>query len=205
MVIDDNNLTSRQQDILDYIKNKIKSDGYPPSVREIGEAVGLKSSSTVHAHLLHLEQKGMLRRDPAKPRAIIPVASDDETLNQSISLPVVGKVAAGMPITAEQNIDNYLSVPVDFVGSGTHFLLRVAGESMIDAGIMDGDFLIVHQQEVASNGEIVVALIEDEATVKRFYRRENYIELRPENSAMQPILSDHVQIVGKVTGLLRQM
>ncbi|MGE5389894.1 MAG: transcriptional repressor LexA [Deltaproteobacteria bacterium] len=205
MVIDDNNLTSRQQDILNYIKNKIKIDGYPPSVREIGEAVGLKSSSTVHAHLIHLEQKGFLRRDPAKPRAIIPVDSDEDILSQSISLPLVGKVAAGMPITAEQNIDNYLSVPVDFVGSGTHFLLKVAGESMIEAGIMDGDYLIVHQQEVASNGEIVVALIKDEATVKRFYRRDSYVELRPENSAMQPILSDQVQIVGKVTGLLRRM
>lgn len=205
MVVDDNNLTSRQQDILNYIKIKIKTDGYPPSVREIGEAVGLKSSSTVHAHLLHLEQKGFLRRDPAKPRAIIPVDSDHDILSQSISLPLVGKVAAGMPITAEQNIDNYMSVPDEFIGSGTHFLLKVAGESMIDAGIMDGDYLIVHQQEVASNGEIVVALIEDEATVKRFYRRDSYIELRPENSAMQPILSDQVQIVGKVTGLLRRM
>lgn len=205
MVVDDNNLTSRQQDILNYIKIKIKTDGYPPSVREIGEAVGLKSSSTVHAHLLHLEQKGFLRRDPAKPRAIIPVDSDHDILSQSISLPLVGKVAAGMPITAEQNIDNYMSVPDEFIGSGTHFLLKVAGESMIEAGIMDGDYLIVHQQEVASNGEIVVALIEDEATVKRFYRRDSYIELRPENSAMQPILSDQVQIVGKVTGLLRRM
>ncbi|NLW92406.1 MAG: transcriptional repressor LexA [Syntrophomonadaceae bacterium] len=205
MVIDDNNLTSRQQDILNYIKYKIRIDGYPPSVREIGEAVGLKSSSTVHAHLLHLEQKGFLRRDPAKPRAIIPVDNDNDMLSQSISLPIVGKVAAGVPITAEQNIDNYMSVPDDFIGSGTHFLLKVAGESMIEAGIMDGDYLIVHQQEIASNGEIVVALIEDEATVKRFYRREKYIELRPENSAMQPIISDQVQIVGKVTGLLRRM
>ena len=202
----DSKLTSRQQMILDFIKYKIKNAGYPPSVREIGEAVGLKSSSTVHAHLLHLEKKGLLHRDPATPRAIIPVEfGDSELLNPGISLPVIGKVAAGTPITAEQNIENYLPVPVDFVGSGTHFILRVAGESMIEAGIIDGDYLIVREQAVASNGEIVVALLDDEATVKRFYRRENYVELKPENSTMESIISTNVQIAGKVTGLLRRM
>ncbi len=200
-------LTNRQEMIIEYIRQKIKSSGYPPSVREIGDAVGLKSSSTVHAHLLHLEEKGFLRRDPAKPRAIIPVEmSAPEILNETITLPVVGRVAAGTPITAHQNIDDYIPVPASFVGSGTHFMLRVQGESMIEAGIMDGDYLIVREQAVASNGEIVVALVDDEeATVKRFYRRDKYVELVPENSAMQPIISDHVQVLGRVTGLLRRM
>jgi len=192
---------------MEYIKQKIKSSGYPPSVREIGDAVGLKSSSTVHAHLLHLEEKGYLRRDPSKPRAIIPVDNPiPETIDDVIALPLVGRVAAGVPITAEQNIDDYIPVPASFVGSGTHFMLKVQGESMIEAGIMDGDYLIVREQAIASNGEIVVALVNgEEATVKRFYRRDKYVELVPENSAMQPIVSDHVQVIGRVTGLLRRM
>ena len=200
-------ISARQQAILDCIKDKIKTDGYPPSVREIGEIVGLKSSSTVHAHLLQLEEKGLLRRDPTKPRAIIPLDKDDgeEIISETLALPVVGDIAAGTPILAEQNIENYLPVPVDFVGPGSHYILRVKGDSMIEAGIMDGDFLIVRQQSDAANGEIVVAIIEDEATVKRFYRRDGYVELRPENSALQPIITDTVQIAGKVSGLLRRM
>mgnify|MGYP001236018423 FL=1 len=200
-------LTARQQAILDCIKDKIRSNGYPPSVREIGEAVGLKSSSTVHAHLLQLEEKGLLKRDPTKPRAIIPVEMDiiAEAIDDAISLPVIGNVAAGSPILAEQNIESYLPVPHFFVGQGTHFILKVKGESMIEAGIMDGDFLIVRQQSDAVNGEIVVALIDGEATVKRFYRKDGYVELRPENSAFKPIITENVHIVGKVSGLLRKM
>lgn len=199
-------LTQRQQQILDYIKEKIKLSGYPPSVREICQAVGLKSSSTVHSYLLQLEQKGLLKRDPTKPRAIIPTDhNNDAGAGDTLSLPVVGSVAAGTPILAQQNIDSYLPVPVDFLGKGNHFVLRVQGESMIDAGIMDGDYLIVREQADASNGEIVVALLEDEATVKRFYKRDGYVELRPENSSMQPIIAEKVSIAGKVAGLLRKM
>jgi len=204
----DNNshLSKRQQQILDFIKTEIKTKGYPPSVREIGRAVGLKSSSTVHAHLLQLEQKGFLRKDPSKPRAVIPIdAKDTVTVTETVPLPVVGNVAAGSPILAEQNIDEYLPVPVDFVGSGTHFILRVKGESMVEAGILDGDYLIVRQQADAANGEIVVVLLEDEATVKRYYRRSGYIELRPENSAMEPIKVAQAQIIGKVSGLMRRL
>lgn len=203
----DSKISPRQKAILDYIKDKIRRDGYPPSVREIGEAVGLKSSSTVHAHLLQLEEKGLLRRDPTKPRAIIPLdmVDNQENISETLALPVVGDIAAGTPILAEQNIENYLPIPVDFIGTGNHFMLKVKGNSMIEAGIMDGDFLIVRQQSDAGNGEIVVAIIEDEATVKRFYRRDGYVELKPENSAMQPIIIDNVQIAGKVSGLLRRM
>ncbi len=198
-------ISDRQQLILDYIKNQIKNTGYPPSVREIGQAVGLKSSSTVHSHLLQLEEKGLLKRDPAKTRAIIPIEPESSDLiTESLNLPVVGSVAAGSPILAEENIEEYLPVPVNFVGSGSHFILKVKGESMIEAGIMDGDYLIVRQQSSASNGEIIVAIVEDEATVKRFYKKEGYIELRPENSSMQPMVFNDVQIAGKVSGLLRR-
>ncbi len=199
-----NTISQRQELILEFIKNEIKTRGYPPSVREIGKAVGLKSSSTVHSHLQQLVEKGLLRRDASKPRAIIPVDTA-EIVSETIPLPVLGNVAAGSPILAEENIDYYLPVPVDFMGQGTHFILQVKGESMIDAGIMDGDFLIVRQQANANNGEIVVALLEDEATVKRYYKKEGYIELRPENSSMEPIIADYVQIAGKVAGLLRRM
>ncbi len=204
-----NTLSKRQKLILDFIQESIKTKGYPPSVREIGEAVGLKSSSTVHAHLVQLEEKGFIRKDPAKPRAIIPIKNADETPVQNklavINLPVVGKVAAGTPILATENIEEYYPLPIDFVGRGNHYILRVKGESMIEAGIFDGDFLIVREQVDASNGEIVVAMLEDEATVKRFYKRDNYIELKPENSSMEPIIASEVAILGKVTGLLRHI
>lgn len=204
---DKTKLSIRQEKILDYIKEKIRNDGYPPSVREIGEAVGLKSSSTVHSHLLQLEEKGFLRRDPTKPRAIIPIDKyvDTELVSQTVALPVVGNVAAGTPILAEQNIENYFPVPVDFIGYGTHYILQVKGESMIEAGIMDGDYLIVKEQSDAANGEIVVAILDNEATVKRYYRRDGYIELKPENQALQPIKVNNVHIAGKVAGLLRRM
>ncbi|MBO8158388.1 transcriptional repressor LexA [Thermosyntropha sp.] len=199
------NLTKRQEAILEYIKEKIRTTGYPPSVREIAEAVGLKSSSTVHAHLVQLEEKGYLKRDAAKTRAIIPVDQEPKIIGEVISLPLIGSVAAGTPILAEQNIEDYIPVPAGFVGTGTHFVLKVKGDSMIEAGILDGDYLIVRQQSYAANGEIVVALLENEATVKRIFIRDNYIELRPENSALEPIIAQNVQIAGKVTGLLRKM
>lgn len=202
----DKGLKPRQQAILQYIEDKIRNDGYPPSVREIGEAVGLKSSSTVHAHLLKLEEMGYLKRDPAKGRAVTPINFGDQSEEKhSERLPLVGKVAAGQPITAEQNIEDFLTIPEELIGTGEHFLLKVQGDSMIEAGILDGDYLIVRQQADAANGEIVVAMIENEATVKRFYRRDKGIELKPENSSMKPILVREASIVGKVTGLLRQM
>ncbi len=200
------NLTNRQKLILDYIKNKIKESGYPPSVREIGHAVGLKSSSTVHAHLVHLEEMGLVKRDPTKPRTVIPVEQADlSVVNDTIYLPVIGAVAAGTPILAEQNIDGHMPVPGEFINSGTSFILKVKGESMIEAGILDGDYIIVREQPDANNGDIVVALLEDEATVKRLYKHQNYMELKPENSAMQPIITSEAHIVGKVLGLMRRM
>lgn len=199
-------LSERQRLILDFIQDRIKTKGYPPSVREIGEAVGLKSSSTVHAHLVQLEEKGYIKKDPTKPRAIIPVNFDEPGHDlATISLPVVGHVAAGTPILATENIEGYYPLPAEFVGHGNHYILQVKGESMIEAGILDGDYLIVRAQADAANGEIVVAMLDDEATVKRYYRRDNHIELRPENSSMQPIVSPEVAILGKVTGLLRHM
>ncbi|MGI5880454.1 MAG: transcriptional repressor LexA [Syntrophomonadaceae bacterium] len=200
-------LNKRQQAILDYIKQQLKSNGYPPSVREIGAAVGLKSSSTVHSYLVQLEEMGYIRKDPTKPRTLIPISDDSqaELISESLPLPLVGNVAAGTPILAEQNIDTYIPVPVEMVGSGTHFMLKVKGDSMIEAGIFDGDYLIVKQQAQASNGEIVVALLENEATVKRFYKRENFVELVPENSALEPIRTTQVEILGKVSGLMRKM
>ncbi|MBC7075043.1 MAG: transcriptional repressor LexA [Syntrophomonadaceae bacterium] len=203
---DDLKLTGRQQQILDFIKNEIKIRGYPPSVREIGRAIGLKSSSTVHSYILQLEKKGFLRRDPSKPRAIIPIDSDAPDIAvKTVLLPLVGSVAAGTPIFAEQNIDDYVPVPVEFIGHGNHFILKVKGESMVEAGILDGDYLIVKQQADAANGEIVVALLGDEATVKRYYRRNGYIELKPENSSMDSIKVENVQVVGKVSGLMRRI
>lgn len=202
----ENELNERQQQILNFIRQRIKSNGYPPSVREIGEAVGLRSSSTVHSYLVQLEEMGFIRKDPTKPRAIIPVEDDTPpVLSEGLSLPLIGSVAAGSPILAEQNIETYLSVPVELVGNGTHFLLEVKGSSMIEAGILNGDYLIVRQQNQASNGDIVVALIEDEATVKRIYFQKNGVELRPENSAMESIFADNVQVLGKVMGLIRKM
>lgn len=201
-----NKVSERQKVILQFIEDKIQTDGYPPSVREIAKASGLKSSSTAHAHLLKLEEMGLIKRDPTKGRAVIPIHHESiPSLQEQISLPVIGKVAAGAPITATENIDNYMNVPTEFIGSGNHFILKVQGESMIEAGILDGDYLIVREQSEANNGEIVVAMIEDEATVKRYYKTADHIELRPENSSMQPIIVPEVSIVGKVGGLLRQM
>ena len=198
-------INERQRTILRFIEDKIQRDGYPPSVREIAEASGLKSSSTAHAHLIKLEEMGYIKRDPTKGRTVIPLHTDRQHLQEQISLPLVGQVAAGTPISATENIENYMNVPTEFIGSGKHFILKVQGESMIDAGILDGDYLIVREQIDASNGELVVAMIEDEATVKRYYKMDEYIELRPENSSMQPIVVRDVVIIGKVAGLLRNM
>lgn len=200
-------LNKRQSMILDFIQEYCKMHGYPPAVRDIGKAVGLKSSSTVHMYLVQLEEKGYIRRDPAKPRAII-VVKDEAVDNLELSvrqIPVLGKVAAGTPILAQENIDNYMAVPVDLLGQGNFYILRVQGDSMIEAGILDKDYVIVHEQNDASNGEIVVALLGDEATVKRYYKMDDHVRLQPENSAMEPIITRDVSILGKVAGLLRRM
>lgn len=199
-------LSNRQQAIMEFIKNEVRDKGYPPSVREIGEAVGLASSSTVHGHLERLEKKGLIRRDPTKPRAI-EILVDEDAANFSLSvsrIPLVGKVTAGQPITATENIEDYFPLPSHYVGDDSVFMLSVMGESMIEKGIHDGDYVIVRQQQVAVNGDIVVAMNEDnEATVKTFYKEKDHIRLQPENASMSPILLKDVTILGKVIGLFR--
>ena len=202
-------LSHRQQAILDFIKSEVREKGYPPSVREIGEAVGLASSSTVHGHLERLEKKGLIRRDPTKPRAIEILENDDDAADFQLSfkrVPIVGKVTAGEPILATENIEDYFPLPDRFVGDHEDvFMLQVVGDSMIEAGIFDGDYVIVRQQQTAENGDIVVAMTEDdEATVKRFYRERGYFRLQPENSSMAPLLLQKVTILGKVIGLFRE-
>lgn len=197
-------LSSRQLAILEIIKKEIALKGYPPSVREIGEAVGLNSSSTVHNHLNILEQKGYIRRDPTKPRAIEVLDSSNEFGSRKIAhVPVVGRVTAGEPILAVENIEDSFPVPYDLVKSDTVFMLRVQGESMIEAGILDNDLILVRQQHTAHNGDIVVALLEDEATVKRFYKEKDLIRLQPENQYMEPIYAKNVTVLGKVIGVFR--
>ncbi|TVP84269.1 MAG: transcriptional repressor LexA [Alkalicoccus sp.] len=203
-------LSSRQQAILDFIRTEVREKGYPPSVREIGEAVGLASSSTVHGHLSRLEKKGHIRRDPTKPRAI-EVMEQEDTAQQlpqtaSISIPVIGKVTAGQPITAIENIEEYVPLPANFVHDEESFILEVSGDSMIEAGIFDGDYVVVKQQAYADNGDIVVAMTEDnEATVKRFFKEKNHFRLQPENASLEPMLLDYVQILGKVIGVFRSI
>ncbi|AUZ26587.1 transcriptional repressor LexA [Bacillus cabrialesii] len=199
-------LSKRQLDILTFIKAEVKSKGYPPSVREIGEAVGLASSSTVHGHLARLETKGLIRRDPTKPRAIEILDEEvDIPQSQVVNVPVIGKVTAGSPITAVENIEEYFPLPDRMVPPDEHvFMLEIMGDSMIDAGILDKDYVIVKQQNTANNGEIVVAMTEDdEATVKRFYKEDTYIRLQPENPTMEPIILQNVSILGKVIGVFR--
>ncbi|WP_219837530.1 transcriptional repressor LexA [Paenibacillus sp. R14(2021)] len=202
-------LSNRQQAILEFIKTEVREKGYPPSVREIGEAVGLASSSTVHGHLDRLEKKGLIRRDPTKPRAIEILDGEDNEIPFPLSIakvPVVGKVTAGVPITATENIEDYFPLPADKVGDDTVFILNVMGESMIEAGIHDGDYVIVRQQQNATNGDIVVAMTEDdEATVKTFYKEKDHIRLQPENATMEPIRLRNVTILGKVIGLFRDI
>ncbi len=200
-------LTKRQQEIFDFIKRYSARYGYPPTVRDIGKAVGLASSSTVHAHLSNLERIGLLRRDPTKPRAI-------ELLDRAASgvrnlvrpgLPLVGQVAAGQPVLAEENIEEYVQTPSFAGGDQGGYLLRVRGDSMKNVGILDGDLVVVRQQDEADDGEIVVALVGEEATVKRFYREADHVRLQPENEAMQPIRSRDVRVVGRVVGLMRSL
>jgi repressor LexA len=203
-------ISKRQQDILDFIKGEVKKKGYPPSVREIGEAVGLASSSTVHGHLARLESKGLIRRDPTKPRAIEILEMDEHMhipRNNVINVPVVGKVTAGMPITAIENVEEYFPLPERLAPADEQvFMLEIMGESMIDAGILDGDYVIVKQQQTANNGDIVVAMTEeDEATCKRFFKEKDYIRLQPENSTMEPIILKNVSILGKVIGVYRHI
>ncbi len=197
-------ITAKQQEILEYIKSEILNKGYPPAVREICEAVHLKSTSSVHSHLETLEKNGFIRRDPTKPRAI-EIIDDDFNLvrREIISVPVIGSVAAGEPIFAEQNIEGYLPVLPEDMPDGEAFMLRVKGESMVKAGIFDGDRGLVKKQEHAENGDIVVALVDDSATVKTFYREDGHFRLQPENDSMKPIILDDVSVVGKVTGLFR--
>lgn len=201
-------LTKRQSQIYDFICAEVADKGYPPSVREIANAVGLSSPSTVHTHLQVLEDKGYIKRDLSKPRAleIIGKESSNETVGASakvVNLPLVGRVAAGMPILAEQNIDTYMPLPEAIVGDAASFVLRVKGESMIQAGIFDGDFVVVKEQNDAVNGQIVVALINDEATVKTFYREPDRIRLQPENPTMAPIYVTDARILGRVIALVR--
>ena len=209
-------LTKRQQEIFDYIKTYSARYGYPPTVRDIGKAVGLTSSSTVHAHLANLEKLGLLRRDPSKPRAIELLDRATRDARAAVSgvigrvaptagLPVVGHVAAGQPILAEENIEEYVAVPPAAGGEDGEYVLRVRGDSMVDAGILEGDYVVVRPQDTAGDGEIVVALVGEEATVKRFFRESDHVRLQPENQTMEPILTKDVRVLGRVVGLFRSV
>ena len=200
-------LTKRQQEIFDFIKRYSAKYGYPPTVRDIGKAVGLASSSTVHAHLANLERIGLLRRDPSKPRAIELFDRAAAGVREFVrpGLPLVGQVAAGQPVLAEENIEDYVHTPSFAGGDQGEYLLRIRGDSMKDAGIFEGDVVVVRRQDGADDGQIVVALIGDEATVKRYFREADHIRLQPENDAMEPIRSREVQVLGKVVGLMRNL
>jgi repressor LexA len=201
-------LTKRQQEIFDFIRKYSAKYGYPPTVRDIGKAVGLASSSTVHAHLANLEKIGLLRRDPSKPRAIELLDRAVESVRGIVrgeSLPLVGSVAAGEPMLAEENVEEYVSVPELAGGAAGEYVLRIRGDSMKDAGILEGDFVVVHSQDTAQDGDVVVALLGEEATVKRFFRESDHIRLQPENDAMEPIRSKEVKVLGRVVGLLRSV
>jgi repressor LexA len=201
-------LTHRQQQIVDFIKDHQASCGYPPTVRDIGRAVGLASSSTVHAHLANLEKLGLLRRDPSKPRALELRDRATEGVRRLVrpgGLPLVGQVAAGQPLLAEENIEDYVVVPAAAGGEEGEYVLRVRGDSMVDAGILEGDFVVVRPQETARDGEIVVALVGEEATVKRFFREADHVRLQPENARLAPIRSREVRVIGKVVGLFRSV
>ncbi len=203
-----NKISERQEKILNCIKSNIKESGYPPSVREIAKAVNLSSSATVHSHLKKLEELGYLKRNPSKPRAIsLLTSSSKETAADSnlVFVPVVGNIAAGKPILAEENIEDYFPLTSDFVkGQKEVFILHVKGDSMVNAGILDRDYIVVRKQNTAINGEIIVALLEDEATVKRFFKSDNKIKLMPENDYMEPIIVDDARILGKVIGVIRK-
>ena len=210
-------LTGRQQEIWDFLVDYVDRHGYPPTVREIGDSVGLASPSTVHAHLANLERAGYLRRDPTKPRALEltglrrhDIAASRETATSTQALPVIGEIAAGGPLLADQDVEEYVELPERLCGGAADFILRVKGDSMIDAGILDGDLVVVRRQTTATNGEIVVALAgddetADEATVKRYFRENGRIRLQPENEALDPIYARHVQILGRVVGVFRSL
>jgi repressor LexA len=211
-------LSKRQREIFDFVVKYADKHGYPPTVREIGEAVGLASPSTVHAHLANLERAGLLKRDPTKPRALEVVGRERSSAASAPAraaaeahrLPLVGEIAAGGPLLAEENIEEYLAVPEPLAAGGEEFLLRVKGESMVDAGILPGDYVVVRKQQTARDGDVVVALAgddeaADEATVKRFFRDNGRVRLQPENDAFEPLYPEHVQILGKVTGVFRSL
>ena len=202
--MDKGKISSKQSEILEYIKKQILEKGYPPAVREICEAVHLRSTSSVHSHLETLEKNGYIRRDPTKPRAI-EIVDDDFALSRRevVNVPMVGTITAGEPILAVENIQGYFPIPVELMPNADVFMLKVRGESMINAGIFDGDQVIVQRQASADNGDIVVALLEDSATVKRFFKENGYYRLQPENDAMNPIIVNSVEIIGKVIGLMR--
>ena len=197
-------ISTKQREILEYIKQEILNKGYPPAVREICEAVDLKSTSSVHSHLETLEKNGYIRRDPTKPRAI-EIMDDTFNLNrrEMVNVPILGNVAAGEPLFAEENIEDYFPIPAEMVPNSEVFMLHVRGESMINVGILDGDNVLVQQQSTAKDGEMVVALVEDSATVKTFYKEDGYIRLQPENDTMEPIIVPDCQILGKVFGIFR--
>jgi repressor LexA len=206
------NLTKRQKEIFEFIKSYSDGHGYPPTVRDIGKAIGLTSSSTVHAHLSNLEKVGLLRRDPSKPRAIELLVDRAKRAKTGLAtaaggaLPVVGQVAAGSPVLAEENIEDYVQIPDMAGGDEGEFILSITGDSMIDAGIHDGDHVVVHSQDTATDGDIVIAQVGDsEATCKRFFREANHIRLQPENELLEPILSDEVTVLGRVVGVLRRV
>lgn len=199
-------ISAKQQEILEYIKSQILERGFPPAVRDICEAVHLKSTSSVHSHLETLEKNGYIRRDPTKPRAIeILDDSFNFTRREMVNVPIVGRVAAGEPLLAEQNIEEYFPIPMDFMPNKQTFMLKVKGESMINAGILDGDYVLVEERKTAHNGEMIVALVDDGATVKRFYKEEGIIRLQPENDTMEPIIVADCTILGKVIGVFRFM
>ena len=199
-------LTKRQKEIFDFIRKYAAKTGYPPTVREIGKAVGLHSSSTVHAHLANLEKLGLVRRDPSKPRAIeLLFDKAKKTINPGNGLPLVGQVAAGAPILAEENIDEYLEIPDVIGGEDGDYILQVRGESMTNAGILEGDYVVVRPSDDATDGEIVVALIGEDATVKRFFREKDHVRLQPENDSMEPILTTEARVLGRVVGVFRKV
>jgi repressor LexA len=199
------NLTKRQQEIFDFIRRYAAEHGYPPTVRDIGKAIGLTSSSTVHAHLANLERVGLLRRDPSKPRALEVLVDKARQVVAPSGLPMVGRVAAGQPVLAQENIEEYVPVPEIAGGDDGEFVLRVNGDSMRDVGILDGDHVVVRGQDDAEDGEIVVALLGEEATVKRFFRERDHVRLQPENEALEPIRTRDVQVLGRVVGVCRRM
>ncbi len=206
-------ISKKQKQILDFLKDEVSKKGYPPSVREICLAVGLKSTSTVHMHLTKLEELGYIRRDPTKPRAIEIFDNTDHTPADNVTnlardtkfIPIIGEITAGQPILAVESFEDTFPIPSDFVDEGNYFMLKIKGDSMIEAGIHDRDLVLVKQQSIANNGEIVVAMIEDSATVKTFYKEQSRVRLQPENSSMLPIYADDVQILGRVKGVFRKM